>query len=411
MDDTTHDINLSVIAELIEELEQDLLTLEEMLDTPKDLTEFVHHAFRTAHNLKSSFGMIRREASSALVHTIESNFDLIRNGFAKPTSMLLHQSLLAVDAMRFNIFLPEERTDELERLQKELELLYADAAKGGRKEAVEEHIPLSDRQKKLFRSMVAENFTIFQVEKVISPQTMSRQVFDNLPIYDDIREVGIHIATIPEFEALPKNSSETVVKILLATTFTAEELEMHIFDPVRPVDPRAVADSPSLQTSSSGTQNTAPAILSEQGHKGLDTEHIRPKKRMNILVAEDDFVSRTVIHEILLPFGTVDLAADGREAVMAFEQTMADGGFYDLICLDIMMPILDGTIALERMREYEVKKGIIGNTRAKIVMTTALDSMDQVFKAFRLQCDAYLVKPITKAKVLNQLRKLHLIEY
>jgi two-component system chemotaxis response regulator CheY len=43
-------------------------------------------------------------------------------------------------------------------------------------------------------------------------------------------------------------------------------------------------------------------------------------------------------------------------------------------------------------------------------MTTALDNIDQVFTAFRLQCDAYLIKPISKSKVLNQLRKLRLIE-
>jgi two-component system chemotaxis response regulator CheY len=75
-----------------------------------------------------------------------------------------------------------------------------------------------------------------------------------------------------------------------------------------------------------------------------------------------------------------------------------------------MMPIMDGTQALKGIRDLEEQYNITGNSRTKIVMTTALDSIDQVFKAFRLQCDAYLTKPISRAKVLNQMRKLHLIE-
>lgn len=411
MDDLTiHDPNLSIIADLVEQLEQDLLNLEEILDSHADSTALVHHTFRTAHNLKSSFGLIQREHSSALVHAIESNFDLIRNGFAHPTQALLHQSLLAVDAMRFSIFLPEERAEELARLRTGLEKLSNESGKSGVKDAVAVQIPLSESQKKTLRSMVAENFSIFQIEKVISPEGMSRQVYENLPVYDDIREVGLHIATFPDFDTLPKNTPEAVIRIVLATTLSEEELGMYIFDTIRKINTESVtAISPEYTVQknvpSTNEPETIPAI-----EVGRNTEQIRLKKQLTILMAEDDFVSRTIIHEILKPFGVCDLAADGREAVLAFEQTMEEGGRYDLVCLDIMMPTLDGTQALERIREYELKKGIIGSERAKIVMTTALDSMDQVFKAFRLQCDAYLIKPITKAKVLNQLRKLHLIE-
>ncbi len=411
MNTEAHDVNLSVIAELVELLEQDLLLLEEFLDTTKDCTDIIHRTFRTAHNLKSSFGMIHREASSQLVHAIESNFDLIRNGFAKPTAYLLHQSLLAVDAMRFNIFLPEERSDDLERLQRELDRLFHEASKTKTKDAAKTSFTLSERQKKMVRGMVNEKFFLFQIDKVITPRGMSVQTYENLPIYDDIREVGIHIATMPEFSQLKIGSDEeTVMKILFATTFGEEELGLHIFDSFRPINPEALLeahiDAPNSQ---SNTLQSKPTTTTEQ-ENSASIHRIHAAKPLTILVAEDDFVSRTVIHEILMPFGTCDLAADGREALLAFEESLKEGVRYDVICLDIMMPVMDGTQALERIREIEVKHGIIGSERAKIVMTTALDSMDQVFKAFRLQCDAYLIKPITKAKVLNQLRKLHIIE-
>ena len=400
-----YDINLSVIAELVEQLEQDLLILEELLDSPNDATDLIHRIFRTAHNLKSSFGMIHRESSSSLVHAIESNFDLIRNGFAKPTAYLLHQALLAVDAMRFNIFLPEERTDDLHHLQRELEAIFHEASQSRQKGAVTS-FPLTERQKKLVRGMVNEQFRLFQIDKVISPRGMSEQAYHNLPIYDDIREVGIHIATVPEFSDLSQTDAEVVMKILLATTFDEQELGLHIFDSFRPIDPDKLFESHAKLQEPVLDESTGKASQ----HLPKAEQTIQASKLLSILIAEDDFVSRTVIHEILLPFGTCDLAADGREALLAFEQSIQQGVRYDLVCLDIMMPVMDGTQALEKIREIEVRNGIIGNDRAKIVMTTALDSMDQVFKDFRLQCDAYLIKPITKSKVLNQLRKLHMIE-
>jgi two-component system, chemotaxis family, chemotaxis protein CheY len=400
------DGNLNEIVEFIEQLELDLLTYEDVLDSQQDTTDLVHSIFRVAHNLKSSLGLVHRDASSMLVHAIESNFDLIRNGRMKPTEALVHQALLAVDAMRFNIFLPEEHAENLARTREELEAMYQEGQQKASKEAVSLQFPLNERQKTLLRSMVEQNFNIFQIEKIISPQSFSQTGYENLPIYDDIREVGIHIVTFPDYEDLPKNQSEALVRVVIATTFTEQDLGMHIFDPVKSLDLTTLdlasenkVGNGSLPSSSQGS--SAPLL------KVRVPKAVRP---LNILVAEDDFVSRTVIHEILSPFGTCDLATDGREAVDAFEHTLQEGGHYDLVCLDIMMPGLDGIQTLEKLRTLEEEQGLMGNDRVKVVMTTALDSLEQVFKAFRLQSDAYLIKPMTRAKILNQLRKLHLIE-
>ncbi len=420
---------LSDLIDLVERLEQLLLNFEEMLDTQGDKTESVHQIFRIAHNLKSTLGLAQRDASSQLIHAVESNFDLVRNGFAEPTQMLVHKSLMAVDAIRFNIFLPAEHHAELAVLQKELEHIHEEAQRNtsgnssGGKNFIELQFPLTERQRGLLGGMVQEKFNIYQIEKVINPSLLSQNTYENLPIYDDIREVGIHIATYPEYENLPRSEAESVMRIVLATTFELDELEMHIFDPVKPVDVEKVMQKPS------GSQQPSTANVNVQKNESSivkagmqpansmsaagsipQQKDVRAVKKMNILIAEDDFVSRTVIHEILSPFGVCDLAADGREALMAFEQTLNDGGSYDLICLDIMMPMMDGTQALKGIRELEDKKRLPLQQRSKIVMTTALDSMDQVFKAFRLQCDAYITKPISRAKVLNQLRKLHLLE-
>jgi two-component system chemotaxis response regulator CheY len=416
---------LSDIIDLIERLEQQLLTFEEILDTNSDKTELVHQVFRIAHNLKSTLGMAQRHCSSELIHAVESNFDLIRNGVAEATPLLVHKALMAVDAIRFNVFLQEEQRADLAALQQELEDIFHYAqtkSASTSKIQVSVQFQLTERQRKLLAGMVQENFNVFQIEKIINPQQISQQTYENLPIYDDIREVGIHIATYPEYEHLSKKEPETVIRIVLATTFQLDELEMHIFDPVKPVDVASLLQKSSAAQVSAPVQAVPQAIPPQTASPQVAAapssqpalaakREVRAVKKMNILIAEDDFVSRTVIHEILSPFGVCDLAADGREALLAFEHTLKDGGHYDLVCLDIMMPIMDGTQALTGIRELEEQFGIRGNARSKIVMTTALDSMDQVFKAFRLQCDAYVTKPLSRAKILNQLRKLHIIEH
>ena len=63
---------------------------------------------------------------------------------------------------------------------------------------------------------------------------------------------------------------------------------------------------------------------------------------MKALVVEDDFTSRLIMQEMLLGYGSVHIAVNGREALDAFMVAFEKGAPYDLICLDIMMPELDG---------------------------------------------------------------------
>jgi len=85
------------------------------------------------------------------------------------------------------------------------------------------------------------------------------------------------------------------------------------------------------------------------------------------------------------------------------------GEKYDLICLDIMMPEMDGQKALESIREMEESRGLISTKGAKIIMTTALDDMKNTVSAFWNLCDSYLVKPIDMQSLYQQLRDFQLI--
>ncbi len=130
---------------------------------------------------------------------------------------------------------------------------------------------------------------------------------------------------------------------------------------------------------------------------------------MRILIAEDDFASRKFMLRFLSRYGECDVTVDGTEAIEAFTMALESEEGYDLVCLDIMMPVLDGYQALKKIREIEREKGISEEEGAKIIMTTALNEGRNVTKAFELGCNAYAGKPIDQDKFENVLRKLELI--
>jgi two-component system, chemotaxis family, chemotaxis protein CheY len=131
---------------------------------------------------------------------------------------------------------------------------------------------------------------------------------------------------------------------------------------------------------------------------------------MKTLVAEDDFISRLVLQKMLLPFGQCDVAVNGVEAVQAFSLALSEGLPYDLICLDIMMPELDGKEALKAIRLMEKEKKVSARDEAKIIMITALDTPKDVVEAYyKGGCTSYLVKPINKVKISEALKDINLI--
>nr|WP_320009696.1 response regulator [uncultured Desulfobulbus sp.] len=127
---------------------------------------------------------------------------------------------------------------------------------------------------------------------------------------------------------------------------------------------------------------------------------------MKTLIVEDDFTSRLLLQELLKGFGPTHIAVNGKEAVQAFQMSLEAKAPYDLICLDIMMPEMNGQDALKNIRALEEEQNIFSTQGTKIIMTTSLDDPQNVLEAFSGLCDAYLVKPIDKASLLKRLDEL-----
>lgn len=138
---------------------------------------------------------------------------------------------------------------------------------------------------------------------------------------------------------------------------------------------------------------------------------------MRALIVEDDFTSRLLLQSFLAKHGECHVAVNGKEAVAAFRAAQESGKNYDLICMDIMMPEMDGQTAVREIRHMEeLQRNAPANAAkialtngTKIIMTTALDDVKNVVEAFKSLCDAYLFKPIDTAKLLGHMREFHII--
>lgn len=131
---------------------------------------------------------------------------------------------------------------------------------------------------------------------------------------------------------------------------------------------------------------------------------------MKILIAEDEYVSRKFLYKFLSEYGECDVTVDGMEAIEAFLMAIDEDEPYDLICLDIMMPEVDGLKALKTIRQLESDKNLPKEKLAKIIMTTALNYTKEVNEAFESGSEAYAAKPINTEKLLEVLKKLGLVQ-
>jgi two-component system, chemotaxis family, chemotaxis protein CheY len=132
---------------------------------------------------------------------------------------------------------------------------------------------------------------------------------------------------------------------------------------------------------------------------------------MKSLVVEDDLLSRMLLLSILSRYGECHVAENGREAVVSVEKALQRGKPYDVMCLDIVMPVLGGQEALLQIRKIERQHGLGELDFLKVIMVTAIEDFDNITQAFESgHCEAYLTKPLKEEELLEHLTELGLIK-
>lgn len=135
------------------------------------------------------------------------------------------------------------------------------------------------------------------------------------------------------------------------------------------------------------------------------------EKKLKILIVEDELISRTLLKEMLSNYGSCDDVDNGMDALELLQESFDSGEeFYDLICLDIMMPGMSGHQVLQALRKIEEAKQIQRADCPKVIMITALDDTKNILEAIMIgKCEAYLTKPVSQMVLERHLIDLCLI--
>lgn len=120
----------------------------------------------------------------------------------------------------------------------------------------------------------------------------------------------------------------------------------------------------------------------------------------HILLVEDNIINREIALELLsMTNASVDTAENGQQAVEAYES--AGEGYYDLILMDIQMPVMDGYAATHAIRSSKRSD----SARIRIIAMTANTFAEDVARAKDAGMDGHLAKPIDIPLLMQMLRQ------
>jgi len=124
---------------------------------------------------------------------------------------------------------------------------------------------------------------------------------------------------------------------------------------------------------------------------------------MKTLVVDDDLVSRRLMRTLVSAFSDCEVAVNGRDGLQVFEESHRAGKPFDLLCLDVMMPEMDGYELLAAVRAFEERNGIPADRGAKVVIMTAVEDPRIISGAYVAGCQAFVRKPIDLQKLKGAL--------
>jgi CheY-like chemotaxis protein len=119
---------------------------------------------------------------------------------------------------------------------------------------------------------------------------------------------------------------------------------------------------------------------------------------LNILLVDDNKNNRMLIQTFLkkTPY-TIDTSENGEKAVEKFKSDQ-----YNLVLMDIEMPVMDGYTATGKIREWEAENQ---QKATPIIALTAHALKEHIQKSLDAGCNAHLTKPIKKADLLAAIEK------
>jgi two-component system sensor histidine kinase/response regulator len=173
-------------------------------------------------------------------------------------------------------------------------------------------------------------------------------------------------------------------------------LSHYIVKPIKRHELYSAIAAALAKTDSAGpaTQPRVDGVASAAHHEPA----IVVERSLRILLADDSPDNRMLVSAFLKPTPyQLELAVDGLEAVEKFK-----AGKFDLVLMDIQMPVLDGYDAVRQIREWESAQRI---SQTPILALTASALDEAVERARSVGCNAHVSKPIKKSTLLSAIAK------
>jgi two-component system chemotaxis response regulator CheY len=118
------------------------------------------------------------------------------------------------------------------------------------------------------------------------------------------------------------------------------------------------------------------------------------ENQVNVLIVDDDAMARLILRQVMQGHfhATVEEATNGLEALVALERST-----FDLVILDLVMPVMDGLTVLRTIRATDRLKSV------PVVVLTADRKDEHVQRSIQLGVDDYLTKPFRGKEIADRL--------
>jgi chemotaxis protein histidine kinase CheA len=357
------------IFENIENIESSLLEFERQLAINNVDTTLIHVTFRYAHNLKSLLAMANKIECSKVIHIVESNFDLIRNGQQQINEKLIEKCLVLIDCIKSSFDTNYENLEVLEGLSLDLQHVFDATVENTEKnDSIFSEFPLTAKEEVALYQAIESKQNVFVIEKLIS-SNIEAEYFNNMPILDDIAEIGSCITVYPSHEKLNKDIEFSVVKLLITTEKSADDLEYVIFDTFRKIE----FETPSKQEKTVRKKTT--------------------ESNNTVLIFETDFQSRSTLIKELNEMVDVEVVVNKEEMLQAITMKSASKSNYHSIFLSA--DNVDSEL-LNQLVEFEKNAGLILTKSTNIIVSLPESKSNE---AFGFYADYFITSPFEKSQM------------
>lgn len=338
------------LLELVDQLEMEGLALERDTDPAG-----VHLLFRTAHNLKSLTAYAGLHDLSGRFHRLEDGLDRIRRGREAWTKSWFDTVFEVIDEARRAMGSEDRSGAPAPKLR--LPQPAVDPQYG---------IPLTPALEARIAEAELEGLGIYRIEKLVR-NGLGREELDGLPVLEDVAEQGRLLGLWPDYETYRNGPEEQVLRILFASSQSAEALGRILFDPLHGVK------APQPPPADAGA--------------------------FRFLIVEDDPATSVLLRHILKQHGSCVLARSARQAFALVREAWECQKPFDLISLDLFLPDLGGHAFLRALRKLEGDRNVPLAQWAYVVVNTSSTEAEDIRTSIALGADGYLLKPASREAI------------